>query len=210
MGDNPDGHSLSDRINAKDASAFDELFGLYYPVMCHFAAGILKDDATAEDTVQEVFIRFWEKHLAFPNLNALRSFLYTAVQNKTLNHLEKHTNRRRIRENIHTESSTENEFLLQQVEADLLGVISSEIDRLPEQCRKVFTMSFVEERNISEVAEELHIAETTVKTQRRRARQILRDRLRELFPARGASRKRPSDADKGSPRSTPQNHPQRA
>ena len=170
---------LCDRINARETSAFDELFDLYYPMMCHFAAGILKDDAAAEDVVQDVFMRFWEKHLVFPNLNALRSFLYTAVQNKALNYLEKHNNRRRIRESIETETSTENDYLLLQVEADLIDTISDAIDALPEQCRKVFTMSFIEERSIREVAGELRIAETTVKTQRMRAKKQLKDQLKD-------------------------------
>lgn len=183
-----DDPNLCRRINARDARAFDELFAAYYPAMCFFAASIVGDNDAAEDIVQEVFIRFWEKRLTFPALPALKSFLYTAVRNRALNHLEKRANRRRIREGLEAEVSTENGFLLQEVEADLLGAISAEIDRLPEQCRKVFTMSFVDGRNVRDVAAELDIAETTVKTQRRRARQMLRDRLRGLFPARGSAR----------------------
>lgn len=57
------------------------------PALCFFANKILKDEEAARDVVQEVFIRFYEKSYDFPNLIALKSFLYSCVQSKALNAL---------------------------------------------------------------------------------------------------------------------------
>lgn len=177
MQGNPDSSLLTKKINARDGGALEELFGLYYRPLCYFAEGMVKDPETAKDVVQEVFIRFWESAPTFPGPQALRSFLYTSVQNRSLNHIEKHNNRRRIRKSLETDSWSENDFLLRQVETDVMQAISSAVDTLPAQCREVFIMSYVDECDIRHVAERLGIAETTVKTQRRRAKQMLRERL---------------------------------
>ena len=49
-------------------------------------------------------------------------------------------------------------------------------------CRKVFTLSYMEGLDIKEVAEKLDISPHTVKSQRARAKQLLQERLKDLFP----------------------------
>lgn len=55
------------------------------------------------------------------------------------------------------------------------------IERLPNECRKVFKLSYIEGMEICKVAETLHISENTVKTQRLRARKFLKENLKDLF-----------------------------
>ena len=77
------------RLKEGDEKTFELLFHRYYAALCFFANKILKDEEAARDVVQEVFIRFYEKSYDFPNLIALKSFLYSCVQSKALNALEK-------------------------------------------------------------------------------------------------------------------------
>ncbi|MDR1415102.1 MAG: RNA polymerase sigma-70 factor [Odoribacteraceae bacterium] len=165
-------------MNTRDTLAFEELFHAYYAPLCFFATKILKDEEAARDVVQEVFIRFWEKELSFENFIAVKACLYTSVQNKALNYLEKRNNRQRIRENMAQESHVEDDFLLLQVEADVFKALFEAVEELPTQCREVFTLSYIEQKDIREIAIRLNIAETTVKTHRRRAKEFLRKRLR--------------------------------
>ena len=81
------------RLKEGDEKTFELLFHRYYAALCFFANKILKDEEAARDVVQEVFIRFYEKSYDFPNLIALKSFLYSCVQSKALNALEKQNTR---------------------------------------------------------------------------------------------------------------------
>ncbi|MDR0544450.1 MAG: RNA polymerase sigma-70 factor [Odoribacteraceae bacterium] len=168
---------LITRLNTKETRAFEELFHAYYPPLCFFAAKIVKDEDAARDVVQEVFIYFWERNLSFESMAAVKSCLYTSVHNRALNYLSKRDNRKRIQESL-VVADREDDFLLRQVESDLFKLIFDAIDELPPQCRAVFTLSYLEQKEIREVASLLNIAETTVKTQRRRAKEFLRARLR--------------------------------
>ena len=77
-------------INIKkgDKKAFEELFNTFYPMLCSFAENYIKDIQIAEDFVQEIFISLWDKIEDFDNLSTVKSFLYTSVKNKCLNHIK--------------------------------------------------------------------------------------------------------------------------
>lgn len=170
------------RLNEGDVQAFELIFHKYYASLCFFANKFVKDEEAAKDVVQEVFIRFYEKELNFPNLLALKSFLFSCVQNKALNYLEKINIRTTIRQKLEQPESEEQEFFYHQVEAEIFEQIFSTIEELPAECRRIFKMSYIEHLDIPEIMRQLNIAESTVKTQRQRAKKFLRDRLRHLYP----------------------------
>ena len=144
------------RLKEGDEKTFELLFHRYYAALCFFANKILKDEA-ARDVVQEVFIRFYEKSYDFPNLIALKSFLYSCVQSKALNALEKQNTRTFLKQRLDTPKYEEATYFRHQIEAEIFEEIYAAIE------------------------ETLQIAESTVKTQRQRAKQYLRKRLKNLY-----------------------------
>lgn len=56
------------------------------------------------------------------------------------------------------------------------------VEQLPERCREVFKLSYVDGLKVSEVARKLSISEDTVKTQRLKARKQLQEILKDLYP----------------------------
>lgn len=170
------------KINAGEEQAFGALFNKYYATLCYFANRFLHDEEAARDVVQEVFIQFYNKEVNFPNLIALKAFLYECVHNRALNYLEKINNRAAIRKKLELTSYVENEYFLRQIEAEVFEEIFAAIEELPTECRRIFKMSYVENMNIQEIALKLDISETTIKTQRQRAKKYLRKRLQNLFP----------------------------
>ena len=145
------------RLKEGDEKTFELLFHRYYAALCFFANKILKDEEAARDVVQEVFIRFYEKSYDFPNLIALKSFLYS------------------------TPKYEEATYFRHQIEAEIFEEIFAAIEELPSECRRIFKMSYLEHMDIREITEKLQIAESTVKTQRQRAKQYLRKRLKNLY-----------------------------
>ena len=69
-----------------------------------------------------------------------------------------------------------------QVETDVFEEVFAAIEELPIECRRIFKMSYVEMLDIKTICTQLGVAESTVKTQRQRAKKYLRERLQHLYP----------------------------
>jgi RNA polymerase sigma-70 factor (ECF subfamily) len=177
-----DEKELIERLNARDEAAIEEFFHRYYAALCLFCDKITSDREASKDIVQEIFARLFEKrHYKYENSIALKTFLYTSVRNGAIDHI-------RLREK--SRKATDSEIFLptDDVEADFLRLESDvilkvfeTIERLPEACRAVFKMSYIDRMSVQEVAAELNIAESTVKTQRRRAKEHLRKWLGNIY-----------------------------
>ena len=76
-------------LDVKRPEVFEEIFHEYYASLCYFANKFVQDEDAAKDIVQEVFVHFWESKGRFENRVALKSFLYSCVQNGALNYLNK-------------------------------------------------------------------------------------------------------------------------
>jgi RNA polymerase sigma factor (sigma-70 family) len=78
-------------IKKGDRKAFRAVFDEYFNALAAFGYKYISDQFVVEDLVQEAFISFWEKREDFNHINAVKSFLYTSVRNKCLNHLKHQT-----------------------------------------------------------------------------------------------------------------------
>lgn len=77
--------ALSAAIRGGDEGAFRQLFdGLYGPLLA-FARSFTRDDAVAEDVVQEAFVRLWDRRERLDEEIPLRAWLFRTVRNLALN-----------------------------------------------------------------------------------------------------------------------------
>ena len=74
------------RINQGWEPAFKELFGRYYTTLCAFASRIVKNEESAKDIVQEVFIKLWSNRGQLKDIS-LKSYLFVCVRNTSLTFL---------------------------------------------------------------------------------------------------------------------------
>lgn len=168
-------------LNNGEHDSFDTVFRYYYPSLCYFAENIVGSGSAAEDVVQSVFLGFYENKPRFENITALRSYLYVAVNNRSIKYLNKQ--KRNIPADdllADSKAETDNRFHM-AMEANVVDEIFKAIDTLPDACRRIFEMSYIEHRSVKDICEELQISENTVKTQRQRAKKILRERLQGLY-----------------------------
>ncbi|MFR3330249.1 MAG: RNA polymerase sigma factor [Odoribacter splanchnicus] len=174
---------LISRLQQRDREAFQELFYSWHRPLCFFASRIIKDQDVAEDLVQDVFVAFWKYDLStFPNEKTIRTFLYTSVRNGCLNYLRDLEIRARNDRKAVPESEEDQDcFLLRQMEAEVVAELFEAIDELPERCRKIFYMAYLQEKEEKQIAELLRVSVNTVKTQKQRAKAYLKGRLGELF-----------------------------
>ena len=171
------------RLQQREKEAFQELFYSWHRPLCFFASRIIKDQDVAADLVQDVFVAFWKYDLsAFPNEKTIRTFLYTSVRNGCLNYLRDLEIRARNDRKAVPESEEDQDcFLLRQMESEVVTELFEAIDELPERCREIFYMAYLQEKEEKQIAELLRVSVNTVKTQKQRAKAYLKGRLGELF-----------------------------
>ncbi|RPD38112.1 RNA polymerase sigma factor [Chitinophaga barathri] len=178
---------LLKKLARGDQEAFRALFSQHYRALCFFAASIIIDRQEAEDIVQESFSRFWDKRAGFPTAAAVKAFLYIATKNACLNY-RKLRERRNEREKAFVylqEGDDLSTFDPVLAETEIIGELYREIENLPTQCRRVFTLSYLEGRKNEEIATTLGISYNTVRTQKLRALKLIRSALlkKNLLPA---------------------------
>ncbi len=154
--------------------AMELMFKHYYSLVCIAIAKILPDTHVAEDLAQDVFFDVWKKRDSLVINTSLKAYLRRAAVNKTLNYIRD----RKIRwddEDKITEMESDTTGIMETLEgADLAKVVEQAIDKLPERCRLVFSLSRFEEMTNQEIADQLGISIKTVENQMTKALKMLK------------------------------------
>ena len=193
-------------VRGGDGSAFREIMRRYNQRLYRVARGIVRDEAEAEDVLQEAYVRAFAALGEFRGDSGLPTWLTRIVMNEALGRMR----RRRPTENIEAidraiEQGDTRVIMFPGVQAspspevaaaraEVRRLLEAAIDDLPESFRLVFMMRDVDEMSIEETATSLDIRPETVKTRLHRARRLLRKNLdgrlstvlRDTFPFQGA------------------------
>ena len=157
-----------------DHAAFQRLFHAHYTPLAFFARSIVGDLSTAEDLVQDAFVRLWEKRHTLRNQGNLRSFLYTIVKNVCVDFLRKLNNRTAKQEEFAYLAGHNSAFLEAGVlQEELLRLVMSEMEMLPEKYRRVIRMIFIEGLSYEQISQQLDLSEAAVRKQKERALKLL-------------------------------------
>ena len=155
----------------------EAVFHTYYRKLCHFAWQLTMDSACVEDIVQEVIVYLWNHQgsLLLGDERALQSYLYTAVRHACYNHVRHHKVHLKY---LHQATDIEElPYVDQIIRAEVVGELVAAIDRLPQACKKVVQLGYLEGLSNLEIAEQLNISVNTVKTQKQRALKALKGML---------------------------------
>lgn len=159
-------------------TAFEQLFKAHYRALHAYANMLLKDVDIAEEVVQSMFLKLWEKRDLLAVQTSIKAYLYKCIYNDSLN-LLKHEQVKSKYQNftVHT-MNTHHEPASNRVElSELQKALQLALNALPEQCRLVFQLSRFEELKYKEIAERLGISIKTVENQMGKALKILRLKL---------------------------------
>ncbi len=166
-----------------DDHAFEQLFKAHFKALHSYASVMLYHDSHAEEIVQNMFVRLWEKRDLLDVQISVKAYLYKCVHNDCLNYIKhkkikaKYQDHATFTMNNQTEN-TSDKLVLGELQ-DRLQVAMNE---LPEQCRTIFQMSRFEELKYREIAEELGLSIKTVENQMGKALRILRVKLVDFLP----------------------------
>lgn len=150
--------------------SFEQVYSEYFKSMYLFARSLAKSDEIAKDVVADVFFNLWKSQSDFTKIKDLKSYLFRAVRNQVIKTLS---------QNAAKLNSSESEEHLKQIEKvnpeevllekELILLIEQTVQKLPDQCRLIFDLAKNKQMSYSEIALELGVSQSTVKTQVARA-----------------------------------------
>jgi RNA polymerase sigma-70 factor (ECF subfamily) len=164
----------------EDENAFTEIYSRYWKRLIAIAVNRLKDTAAAEDIVHDVFASLWAGR-SQTRVNALENYLAVAVKYAVLNHLRKvHREtawRSRQEIPVVTEATVDQSLHYKHI----LERLQTEVEKLPERCRLVFTYSRQQHLPVRQIAREMGISPKTVENQLTKAVRLLKLATRSFF-----------------------------
>lgn len=174
------GMVLTARIKGGDHEAFEILFRKYYKGLVVFADNFILDRDAAEEIVQSFFMKLWEKRHRLDPSQPLKSYLFTSIKNRCLNHLKR---KNVVKESIdRIREASESHLLFDENlyhETELRTRIEECVDALPDRCREVFLLSRRSNLKNEEIADQLNLSKRTVEKHISNALQLLRRHLTE-------------------------------
>jgi len=177
-----DDQTLYLQLKEGNELAFKRLFEKYYASLCHYANQFLKDSEQAEETVQELFVRVWEKRLQLTIDSSVSNYLFRSVHNLCLNQLQHQKIRQKYAHQMMEDSRQEVDWQPFYLEVELMERIEKSISSLPEKRQEIFRLSREQGLKYKEIAEKLNISVKTVEAQMGMALKHLRDELKDINP----------------------------
>lgn len=173
----------------KENIDFEVLFERYYPGLLFYATRFL-NEAEAKDVVQDTFFDLWTRRDRL-NLGAgIQAYLYRQVYTRSINHL----NHKQVcskysgaiqelyKHKLAFYESTDSNEIIRAIEnKELRGQLLEAINELPDKCKEVFRLSYLQGLKNKEIAEVLDISPRTVEAHMYKALKTLRLALKRFF-----------------------------
>jgi len=155
-------YDLVRSLKKGDTSSFDRLYEKYYKKVYLFARGILKSHEDAENIVQEVFIKIWEKHKELDENRSFESFVFTISYNTSISLIRKKLREKHFLEEWYRRLVNEKPVVNEADYNNLQERTKKLINQLPERRRQVYRMCREEGLTYAEISKKLGISVNTV------------------------------------------------
>ena len=173
------------RITKRERAAFEQLYTRYSNILYATAMKFLKEDADAQDVVQDVFIQIWDKAKLYdPAKGKPLTWALTMTRNRSIDRIRAIQRRTRLRDDFEKETVADESAGIREA---LSGVDASErtqilrdaVGRLSPEQRKVIDLAFFGGLTQSEIADRLGEPLGTIKARARRGLMKLKELLGE-------------------------------
>lgn len=180
--DQPDDDALLIRAMAGgDAKALERLFTRHQTRVFRYLVRMLRDEAMAEDVMNDVFMAAWQGAAKYEGRSAASTWLISIAHNKAISMLRKRRESTGIDDDavsrVADEDDTPDVTVAKQ---DKAALMRAAIAALSDDHRTIIDLVYYQEQSVAEAAEVLGIPEATVKTRmfyaRKRLGEIMKDR----------------------------------
>jgi len=173
--------SLISRFQSGDAAAYGELFEANHRRVVNLGLHILRNEESALDVAQEVFMRAYEELNRWRGEARFSTWLYRTALNVCFERIRADEKQRKIRDRSPGEQLA-HEPEREMVNGEIMQAIRDSVQELPPRQRSIFVLKQFHELRFNEIAQLLDITEGGAKASYHKALLTLRDRLKDLAP----------------------------
>ena len=172
---------LYTKVREGDIRAYETLFRRYFEPLCLYGNKIAGNMDVAEEMVQELFYTIWKDRASLRIVLSVKSYLYGAVRNQSLQYLEHLQVRQRYHQHVAGELT---ESALHDSPQEILEYKELEqrlefaLERLPRRQRDIFRMNRFEGKKYEQIAHELSLSVKTIEAEMSKTLQALRKSFR--------------------------------
>ena len=170
-------------IRASDPFALEGFFRDLHPALVRYAASMVDPDS-AEDLVQDAFVKIWETRTTIDPRRSIKAFAYQTVRNLCLNRIRDQGTRKNLleeeRPTLGLKARDPEEDLSGR---DLAAHLTEWIDELPDRQREALRLSRFEGLSHQEVADAMGVSARTVNNHLVKALRSIRDRVESYEPS---------------------------
>ena len=179
MAENLDDNGLVQLLQKGNVEAFDSLFEVYSQKLFGFALKYFKNEADAEELVQDIFVKVWENRQTLKSELSFKSYLFTIALNQIRKHFNKKAISLRYLESLQNEPEfIDNQAIQENDYESALNQINLIIEQMPPRRREIFMKSKLDGKSSKEIAAELNISAGTVDNQVSEALRFIRTHLK--------------------------------
>lgn len=170
---------LFTRLKNGDMLAFDQIYEQYCHKLHSFVFKILKNEAEADDMVQEVFVKIWKSRQNLGEYQLLNSYIFTIAYNGSIDLIRKRINNSKYMEYLKNSSIVPaTPSILSEMEYNELSCrVEKLISNLPERQKQVYLLHREQGLTYPEIATQLNISKNTVENHMVKALHFLRQNI---------------------------------
>lgn len=173
-----DEQKLLKRLQLGDEEAFTDIYGIYKDRIGYRLLRLLKSEALAEEILQDLFLKVWQKRDTIDLTKSFKSYLYRIAENMVYDLFRRAAKEKELLDQIlsaNTELYTHIEENLFQKENEY--ILHEALSLLPARRKEVFIACKLEGKSYKQVADELGISATTVNDHIQKASVFLKTRI---------------------------------
>ena len=162
------------------ASLFKQLLLPLYPRLQRVALRLLGNAEDAEDMVQEVYMKLWNKRDALPDVQDVEAYCVTLTKNMCIDRLRMAEVEKEDVDEVPTMLAATDDVEAQVERRDAVEQVKQIIETLPEHQQQVIILRDMEDCSFEEIAEQTGLTAVNIRMQLSRARKTIRERLKKL------------------------------
>lgn len=192
QGNADDETDLMKRIRARDAGALEELYDLYNRLLFAMVISIVKKREEAEDVLQEIFLKIWDKADLFDaDRGNVYNWIITLARNQAIDRIRSKGYKKQEKQSVSIDESL---FSLEEdlhnpmkttIFSDRAELVKKALDEIPEEQSEVIKIAYYRGMSQSEISDYLGIPLGTVKTRTRQGMIKLKNILGEFISTDG-------------------------
>ncbi len=173
------------RTAAKDRAAMHALFARHNVRVFRFLMGRVRNEATAEELTNEVFLEVWRQASRYEGRAAVSTWLLAIAHNKAMSLMRKRSEDELEDEMAEQVADAGDDPELSAQKSSKAQVMRDVIETLSDEHREVIDLVYYHEKSVREVSEIVGIPEATVKTRMHYARKKLGEMMQDAGIDRG-------------------------